>query len=216
MPDISVRKRNLSMRHPLHWFVVVVLPILEDLFERVFQPIPLRLNYRLISTICYLQRLFIHKKITPARLACLCFQFSSLSSCTIKDTGLCSKQLSSKWQEHKHDNFFGSKSFRFIRTNDVYFCRKLSSLGKQCMKIPCVPVLLEQCIGANCGAIVLCSLLCSLVIFRTTNYVTSCERWAFWLCTKWTHFRVRNPNFEAQKIQQESAFNRLKPFSCVH
>ena len=42
-------------------------------FARVFQPIPLRLNYRLISTIRHLQRLFIHKKITPARLACLCF-----------------------------------------------------------------------------------------------------------------------------------------------
>ena len=42
-------------------------------FARVFQPIPLRLNYRLISTIRYLQRPFIHKKITPARLACLCF-----------------------------------------------------------------------------------------------------------------------------------------------
>ena len=42
-------------------------------FARVFQPIPLRLNYRLISAIRYLQRLFIHKKITPARLACLCF-----------------------------------------------------------------------------------------------------------------------------------------------
>ena len=42
-------------------------------FTRVFQPIPLRLNYRLISTIRYLQRVFIHKKITPARLACLCF-----------------------------------------------------------------------------------------------------------------------------------------------
>ena len=32
----------------------------------------LRLNYRLISTIRYLQRLFVHKKISPARLACLC------------------------------------------------------------------------------------------------------------------------------------------------
>ena len=42
-------------------------------FARVFQPILLRLNYLLISTICYLQKLFIHKKITPARLACLCF-----------------------------------------------------------------------------------------------------------------------------------------------
>ena len=42
-------------------------------FARVFQPIPLRLNCRLISTIRYLQRLFIHKKITPARFACLCF-----------------------------------------------------------------------------------------------------------------------------------------------
>ena len=42
-------------------------------FARVFQPIPLRLTYRLISTIRYLQRLFIHKKITPARFACLCF-----------------------------------------------------------------------------------------------------------------------------------------------
>ena len=42
-------------------------------FARVFQPIPLRLNYRLISTIRYLQRLVIHKKITPARFACLCF-----------------------------------------------------------------------------------------------------------------------------------------------
>ena len=42
-------------------------------FARVFQPIPLRLNYRLISIIRYLQRLFIHKKITPSRLACLCF-----------------------------------------------------------------------------------------------------------------------------------------------
>ena len=42
-------------------------------FARVFQPIPLRFNYPLISTIQYLQRLFIHKKITPARLACLCF-----------------------------------------------------------------------------------------------------------------------------------------------
>ena len=41
-------------------------------FARVFQPIPLRLNYGLISTIQYLQRLFIHKKITPAHLACLC------------------------------------------------------------------------------------------------------------------------------------------------
>ena len=36
---------------------------------------PLRLNYRLTSTIRYLQRLFIHKKITSARLACLCFIF---------------------------------------------------------------------------------------------------------------------------------------------
>ena len=45
-------------------------------FARVFQPIPLRLNYRLISTIRYLQRLFIHKKITPARFACLCFSNS--------------------------------------------------------------------------------------------------------------------------------------------
>ena len=42
-------------------------------FARVFQQIPLRLNYRLTSTIRNLQRLFIHKKITPARLACLCF-----------------------------------------------------------------------------------------------------------------------------------------------
>ena len=33
----------------------------------------LRLNYRLTSTIHYLQRLFIHKKISPARLVCLCF-----------------------------------------------------------------------------------------------------------------------------------------------
>ena len=48
-------------------------------FARVFQPIPLTLNYRLISTIRYLQRLFIHKKITPARLACLCSKVSSLS-----------------------------------------------------------------------------------------------------------------------------------------
>ena len=31
-------------------------------FARVFQPILLRLNYRLISTIRYLQKLFIHKK----------------------------------------------------------------------------------------------------------------------------------------------------------
>ena len=43
-------------------------------FARVFKPITLRLNYRLISTIRYLQRLFIHKKITPARLACLCLK----------------------------------------------------------------------------------------------------------------------------------------------
>ena len=44
-------------------------------FARVFQPIPLRLNYRLISTIRYLQRPFIHKKRIPVRLACLCFEF---------------------------------------------------------------------------------------------------------------------------------------------
>ena len=44
-------------------------------FARVFEPIPLRLNYRLISTIQYIQRLFIHKKITPARLACLCLLY---------------------------------------------------------------------------------------------------------------------------------------------
>ena len=37
-------------------------PIKMTDFARVFQPIPLRLNYRLISTIQYLQRLFIHKK----------------------------------------------------------------------------------------------------------------------------------------------------------
>ena len=50
-------------------------------FARVFQPIPLRLNYRLISTIRYLQRLFIHKKkITPARLACLCYNKLNLYS----------------------------------------------------------------------------------------------------------------------------------------
>ena len=49
-------------------------------FARVFQPIPLRLNYRLISTIQYLQRLFIHKKITPARLACLCFYISDIAN----------------------------------------------------------------------------------------------------------------------------------------
>ena len=48
-------------------------------FTGVFQPIPLRLNYRLISTIQYLQRLFIHKKITPARLACLCLTWFGLS-----------------------------------------------------------------------------------------------------------------------------------------
>ena len=48
-------------------------------FARVFQPILLRLNYRLTSTFRYLQRLFIHKKITPARLACLCFPFSKVS-----------------------------------------------------------------------------------------------------------------------------------------
>ena len=41
-------------------------------FATVFQPIPLTLNYRLISTIRHLQR-FYSQKITPARLACLCF-----------------------------------------------------------------------------------------------------------------------------------------------
>ena len=51
-------------------------------FARVFRPIPLRLNYRLISTIQYLQRLFIHKKITPACLACLCFTDGEI--CTMK------------------------------------------------------------------------------------------------------------------------------------
>ena len=44
---------------------------------KIHMGVPLRLNYRLISTIGYLQRLFIHKKITPARLACLCFLFSA-------------------------------------------------------------------------------------------------------------------------------------------
>ena len=48
-------------------------PVKMTDFTRVFKPTPLRLNYRLISTIQYLQRLFIHKKITPARLACLCY-----------------------------------------------------------------------------------------------------------------------------------------------
>ena len=76
-------------------------------------------------------------------------------------------------------------------------------------------------IGATGRAIILCSLLCSLlrhdtVAFRTTNYVTSCVRWSFWPREKRTHFRLRNPNFEVQKIRQESAFDRLKPFSCVH
>ena len=45
-------------------------------------------------------------------------------------TGFCSKQLSSKCAEHKHDDFLGSKSFRCVRTNQVHFCCKLSSLGK--------------------------------------------------------------------------------------
>ena len=50
-------------------------------FARVFQPIPSRLNYQLISTIRHLQRLFIHNKITPARLAYLCLQVPEAHFC---------------------------------------------------------------------------------------------------------------------------------------
>ena len=75
-------------------------------------------------------------------------------------------------------------------------------------------------VGATGRAIILSSLLCSLVrhdtiLFRTTSYVSSCVRWSFWPRAKRTHFKLRNPNFELQKIRQESAFDRLKPFSCV-
>ena len=74
-------------------------------FARVFRPIPLRLNYRLISTIQYLQRLFIHKKITPARLVCLCFtkgfQFSlwqqQASLLSLKAMVLCISRTRNFW-----------------------------------------------------------------------------------------------------------------------
>ena len=58
--------------------------------------------------------------------------------------GLRSKQLSSKCAEHKHDDFFGTKSFLCVRTNRVHFCRKLSSVGKYCIDIPGSPVLFEK------------------------------------------------------------------------
>ena len=48
-------------------------------FARVFQPIPLRLNYRPTRTICYLQRLFIHnsqkKKLLHALRAYVYFSY---------------------------------------------------------------------------------------------------------------------------------------------
>ena len=52
------------------------------------------------------------------------------SIAAIKDNSLFSKQLSSKWMEHKCENFFGNTSFQFIPTNCVHFCCKLSLLAK--------------------------------------------------------------------------------------
>ena len=37
-----------------------------------------------------------------------------------------------------------------------------------------------------------------------------------WPRAKLTHFKLRKPNFEVQKSRQGSAFDSLRPYSCVH
>ena len=37
-----------------------------------------------------------------------------------------------------------------------------------------------------------------------------------WPSAKWNHFELQNPNFEAQKTLEKSAFGRLNPSLCVN
>ena len=77
-------------------------------FTRVFQPIPLRLNYRLISTIRYLQRLFIHKKnnsCTPCvPMFLLCDSENDLYQRSYQP-GLLTVQLDKKHLQKRHCTF---------------------------------------------------------------------------------------------------------------
>lgn len=76
-------------------------------------------------------------------------------------------------------------------------------------------------IGATSSTIVRSTFLSSLIhhdtiIFGTTNNVTSFVRWVFQPHAKQTPFQVAKSNFEVQKILEESAYDRLKLFICVH
>ena len=55
------------------------------------------------------------------------------------------------------------------------------------------------------------------VVFGTTNYVSFCVRWAFDRAPNWPIFQVTKFKlWDSKNQRQESAFDRLKSFSCVH
>ena len=83
-------------------------------FARVFQPIPLRLNYRLISTNRYLQRLFIHKKNNSCTPCVPMFQPRCSFSTALPRQLFISRELSRVFG-------CGNKLLSWPNTNDVVY-----------------------------------------------------------------------------------------------